>query len=107
MPNYHINISNSTFDHGSSVVSNRSSGISDIDEEGVEILLQELCKLQKDMERMEPLIANALSELQQAIKKQNNSKISDMKNQLSSGFASSVLSNIASALVLSFLGISK
>ena len=71
-----------------------------------EKLLQELQKIQNSLEKTEPMVANALGELQQALKEQNKPKISNLLAQLSTGFAANVLSSLASLPLLHFLGIS-
>lgn len=101
MINYNIEVNNSTFDNGSSVVNNSFLDSPKTDAE----LLVQLRELQKCLEKTEPMIANALAELQNAIHTQNKSKISDSIKQLSSGFAASFLANVAGPLVLAYLGI--
>lgn len=51
------------------------------------------------------MLANAISELQQAMKEQNKTKVSNLLSQLSTGFAANVLSNLASGALLRFIGI--
>lgn len=105
MIKYNINVSCSTFDNGSSVVSNNfsNSAVTRADEE----LLAQLRELQSCLESTEPMISQVLAELQNAIRMQNKSKITDSIRQLSTGFAASFLANVASPLVLSYLGISR
>lgn len=101
MSNYRINIENSVIDHNSSVVRNDYRGTSDTDD----AILEELQKIQKELEQTEPLISQTLSDLQDAIRKKNSSKISSIAQRLSTGFAASLLANLASGSLLSFLGI--
>ena len=100
--NYNITVNNSKFDHGSSVVSEKSSSRTrdDLDQ-----LLDEIRTLQKKMDQVEPLVSGALSELEKALRENNKPKISEKIKELSTGFAASILANIASPIVLSFLGI--
>lgn len=102
MPDYHIKIEGSKFDHGSSVIHNEYGSQKD----GVDdAILQELKKIQTFLENTEPMIANAVGELQKALKEQNKPKISGLITQLSTGFAANLLSNLASGSLLRFLGI--
>lgn len=104
MPDYNIKISNTTFDHGSSVVHNEyHSATTSISQETA--ILQELQKIQKSIEHTEPFISDLLLELQHAIKKRDESKLSTIVRQLSTGVVKSVLTNIASKSLLAFLGI--
>ncbi len=101
--NYHINIQNSTFNNGSSVVSevHYPSSTDELSE-----LLRDLKIMQSRLENTEPLIANALYNLQQALEGQNKPKISKIIGQLTSKTVVSVLSAVATPRILSFLGIS-
>lgn len=102
MPEYHIEVKESFFDNGSSVVhQDYRNGQSEAEEK----LLQELAAISKSLKNSEPMVANALNDLHQAIKESNKPKISSMIAQLSSGFAASLLSTLASGPLLSFLGI--
>lgn len=101
MINYNIEISCSTFDNGSSVVNNTFSDSAKADAE----LLAQLRELQTSLEKTEPMIASVVAELQNAIRIQNKSKISESIKQLSTGFAASFLANVAGPMVLAYLGI--
>ncbi|WP_304432990.1 hypothetical protein [Acutalibacter muris] len=102
MQEYNIKVEKSFFDHGSSVVHHDyHNSQSETDEK----LLQELAAISKSLENSEPMVANALKDLHQAIEESNKPKVSSMVAQLSTGFAASLLSTLASGPLLSFLGI--
>lgn len=102
MANYNIKVENSTIDHSSCLIYNApDSARTSRDEE----MLQELQKLQRQIEETEPMIADALSNLEKAIRSQDKPSTSKFIRQLSSGVTASFLANIASASLLRFLGI--
>lgn len=98
MSNYNINVTGSTFDHGSSVVNSHGS-LPDKDD----AILTELQKIQKELEQSEPLISQALSTLQEAIRKNDSSKISSIARSLSTGTIANVIGNVASGALMTFL----
>ena len=102
MTDYNITINNSVIDHNSCVVHAEqiNTGSLEYDE-----ILQELRKIQKCSEKIEPMIADKLSELQQAIIEQNKPKTSDIIRQLTTGAAASFLASVASRSLLAFLGL--
>ena len=102
MTEYNITISNSKFDRGSSVVKNN---FSDSNPKINEELLSEIVSISERLQKTEPLISKTLQDLLEEIKKKDRRKISDIISTLSTGFASSLLANVASGELLSFLGI--
>lgn len=102
MSDYHINIRNSKFDNGSAVIYNQNGGLEYKEQNAI---IEELQKIAEHLTRTEPMLANAISELQQAMKEQNKTKVSNLLSQLSTGFAANVLSNLASGALLRFIGI--
>lgn len=104
MADYTITIEHSTFDHGASVVHNEYEEAS-----GQRKPYDELCKeiheIKSSIEETEPLIAKALQELQSAVERNDQPKISSLIKDLSKGTAASLLANIASSAFLGFLGI--
>ena len=102
MDNYKIQVNNSTFDHGSSVVKEVYGGVATSQDVAI---LQELQKIQNQLKDTEPMIVDALSNLEQAIRNQDKPSISKFVRQLSSGVSASFLANLASGSLLSFLGI--
>ena len=102
MDNYNIDINNSTFDRGSSVVKKVYEGAAVSQDRAI---LRELQEIQHRLEKTEPMIADALSNLAQAIQAQDKPSISKFIHQLSNGTVKSLLSTIASKALLSFLGI--
>lgn len=67
-------------------------------------VVRELQAIQRQLESTEPMVAEAVKELRMAIEKQEHSKISDTVRKLTSGFAASVITNIASEGLLHYLG---
>ncbi len=68
-------------------------------------LILEIKNLQEKLEATEPLLSQTLKALEKAMKKEDKKSVANIARQLSSGFAASVLSNMASATLLKFLGI--
>ena len=100
---YKININGSTFDNGSSVVRNEFGTLGESYE--MNKILQELQSIQKTLERTEPMVAGAISDLRQAIQINDNNRISNIVKNLSSGLAASVITKLASEGLLKWLGI--
>lgn len=100
---FHINIQDSKFDHGSSVVRGVKEG--DMASTQDDAILRELSVIHEKLKSVEPLLADAIANLEMAIKTQNKSKISEIIHQLSIGSAANILSNIASEKLITFLGI--
>ncbi len=103
MPDYHIKIEGSKFDNGSAVVYNQYGGPERKENDAI---MEELQKISASLAQTEPMVANAIRDLQQALKEKNQHKVSNLLAQLSTGFAANVLSNLASGSLLQFLGIS-
>ena len=101
MEKYHIKIEGSTLNHSQigHIEYGAAPALAD------DAILQELQKIQGSLEKTEPMVANAVEELRQALKKQDKPKVSHLLAQLSTGFAANVLSGLASASLLHFLGI--
>ena len=99
---FHIHVQDSTFVNGSSVVSETHYSY----DKELCALLKDLEELKNNLENTEPLISDAVSNLQQAIKAQNKHNISKYIGQLTGKTIVSVLSGIATPRILSFLGLS-
>lgn len=69
-----------------------------------EAILRELQSIQQSLERTEPMIADALKDLQTAIEKHDHPKISDTIRKLTSGSVASVIAKVASEGLLRYLG---
>ena len=91
--NISFNISGSTFRDHASVLDQHTEYHGGTDPQDTTV--QELRRIQEQLERTQPLIADALANLQEAIEKQDKPTISKVVGQLSSGFAVSVLSSAA------------
>lgn len=68
-------------------------------------VLRELQAIQQQLESADPMVADTVKELRMAIEKQEHSKISDNIRKLTSGFATSVITKVASDGLLRYLGI--
>ncbi|MBR0281117.1 MAG: hypothetical protein IJQ81_05945 [Oscillibacter sp.] len=67
-------------------------------------VLRELQSIRRSLEHTEPMIADAVKDLQAAIENQDHPKISDTIRKLTSGFAASVITKVASESLLRYLG---
>lgn len=101
MEKYNIKIEGSTLNHSQVGHIEYGAAQSAADD----AIIQELQKVQNALEKTEPMVANAVSELKQALKEQDKPRASKLIAQLSTGFAANVLSGLASAPLLRFLGI--
>ena len=101
MGKYNIKLEGSTLNH--SQVGHIEYGTASA--VGDDKIIQELQRVQNTLEKTEPMVASAVSELKQALKEQDKPKISKLITQLSTGFAANVLSGLASTSLLHFLGI--
>ena len=99
---FHFDIKDSKFDHGSSVVKNIQIGGAETHDGAI---LRELEEIRDKLAATEPLVAESVAKLEQAVRENNKPKISTIIQQLSTGFAATVLANLASPALLAFLGI--
>lgn len=105
MTDYTITIEHSTFDHGASVIYNDYNEKASGQSKPYDELCKEINGIKSSIEKTEPLIAKALQELQSAIERNDQPRISLLIKDLSKGTAASLLANIASSALLGFLGI--
>lgn len=98
----HIDVKDSKFDHGSSVVRDIQIGGTEAQDGAI---LQELEEIRHKLAATEPLVAESVAKLERAVRENNKPKISTIIQQLSTGFAATVLANLASPALLAFLGI--
>ena len=102
MSDYTIKINEVSIDHGSSFINNGHMGCSAAAEE--ETMLLELQKIREQLSKTEPMVAEAVAKLETAVRAQDKPAASTVVRQLSTGFAASLFSNLASAGLLAFLG---
>lgn len=69
-------------------------------------LLRELVDAQKKLAELEPIIADAIGELREAIEKKDQETIRQKTTELSSGMAAKIVQNVAGNATLRFLGLS-
>lgn len=103
MATFNFNLQDVVIDHGSNVIGTLNAG--DMQQTSEQEILTELKKIRVSLEASEPMIADTLARLEQAICAQDRLKISSIVQQLSVGTAANVLSSLASAGLKMFLGI--
>lgn len=103
MSEYTIKINEVSIDHGSSFINNGSIGCGAAAEE--DALLAELQRIRDQLSKTEPVVAEAVAKLETAVRERDKPAASKLVRQLSTGFAASLFSNLASAGLLAFLGI--
>lgn len=99
---YNINITKSKFDGNSSVVREYNGN----NVEGDEAILAELKKIHGILAEEDPLIADAVDALREAVEKKDEKTIGKKIALLTSGVAKSVIASLASAKLKTFLGLS-
>lgn len=104
MADYYFNFQNTTIDNGSSGIHSFIAGNFQAASENP-AALEELREICAKLEKTEPLMANAIANLEQAIREQDKPKISQIIQQLSIGTAASILADLASNRLLAFLGL--
>lgn len=97
-----ISVSESSFDHGSKVVGTIYENANQLNQ--TDAILKELREIRIKLDETAAL-KQAIISLEEAIRNQDNPKISKIVGQLSSNFSSSLLANVASSGLLTFLGI--
>lgn len=105
MAEYFFDFKGAQIDNGSSGVHTFIAGnVQPAVAENQEIL-QELSVIRTKLKTTEPLLANAVENLEQAIREQDKPKISKIVGQLSVGTAASVLAEFANRGLRAFLGL--
>lgn len=100
---YNIKIHDVTIDHGSSFINNGQMGGVAADDDTAAIL-RELRGIREQLEKTEPIVAQAVAQLEDAVKAQDRLAVSKIARQLSTGFAASLFANLASGGLLTWLG---
>ena len=67
-------------------------------------IVEELQGLRHRLTQTDPMIANAIESLEEAIREQNQTKLSKIVRDLMTGTVGSVISNLASAKLSQYLG---
>lgn len=102
--NYSIKLDTLSIDHGSCLINNGQMGGPQAGQTD-DAILRELRGISARLAKTEPMIADTVSRLESAIKAQDKPTAAKLTQQLSTGFAASLLSNLASAGLKIFLGI--
>ena len=97
-----FHIDRTTFDHGSSVIHTlNASGAPSGDAE----ILRDLRDAVERLSDREPLIADALDDLREAVEKKDQPSVKKWTGRLASGTTAEVLKGVASKGLLAFLGL--
>ena len=99
---YTTNITESNFYDRSAVIRNENHvTLSDKDAE----ILQELQRVREQLETTEPMIADALASLEEAVKAQDKPTTKKLLGKFAGGTTKAVLAGVASKALLSWMGI--
>ena len=103
MADYYFNFQGARIDNGSSGIHTFIAG--DVQATPAsDAIVTELREIHSKLEQSEPLLADAIAALEQAVKEQDRPRIAKIAQQLSVGTAASILSELASKGLLAFLG---
>ena len=94
-------VGNNLYDNAAVVRNEKHAAVPSKDAE----ILQELQRVRKQLETTEPMIADALATLEEAVKTQDKPTIKKLLGKFAGGTTKAVLAGVASKALLSWMGI--